>query len=185
MTEAVTDAILRARAQWRFRGDKRPDFAREPAAGQESVWDYPRPPRLDEDGRLVQVFLRDTGIAESRDTIRVLETASPPVLYIPPTDVRTEHLFEGTRESFCEWKGRAKFWSVRLGDYVLENVGWSYPEPLPGFEPIAGYLSFFPARLACTIDGERVEPQPGDFYGGWVTSEIVGPFKGAPGTEWW
>lgn len=185
MTNELSDEILEARAKWRFRGKERPDFAQAPAEGQESVWDYPRPPRVDEDRRLVRVSLRDTVIADTRRAIRVLETASPPVFYLPPDDVRTEHLFEGTRESFCEWKGRAKYWSVRLGDYVLENVAWSYPEPLPGFERITGYLSFFPSRLTCTVDGERVEPQPGDFYGGWVTSEIVGPFKGAPGTEWW
>lgn len=133
----------------------------------------------------MRVLIGDTTITDTKRALRVLETASPPTFYLPPEDVRQEFLEEGSGGSFCEWKGAAKYWSVRVGDHFLENVAWSYPEPLPGFEECGGYLSFYPARLVCIVGGEQVHPQPGGFYGGWVTSDVVGPFKGTPGTEWW
>ncbi len=173
------------RALWRNTGADRPALAVEPEPGQESVWDYPRPPRLEPDARRVIVRAGDAVVADSVATVRVLETASPPTFYIPPSDVDPALLVPGQGSSLCEWKGRATYWSVRNDDGLLENVGWSYPDPYDEFTRIAGYLSFYPARLACTVDGERVRPQPGGFYGGWVTDEVVGPFKGEPGTGGW
>ena len=181
----LSDQIRQARAKWKYRGDVRPDFAIAPEEGQESVWDYPRPPKIDPDNRKVLVEIQSEIIAESTSTIRILETSSPPVFYIPEKDIDLSKLKEGTGSSLCEWKGPAKYWNVITDSEVLENVGWSYPAPFPGYEEIRDYISFYPAKLECYVDGERVLPQPGGFYGGWVTSEIVGPFKGEPGTGRW
>lgn len=170
---------------WRYTGAERPEFASPPGPGQESVWDYPRPPRLERDERRVEVIHRGVTIADTRAAYRVLETASPPTFYLPPADVRTEYLEPTARSTMCEWKGRATYWALRSGTEKLAEVAWSYPQPLPDFEVIAGYLSFYPARIECRVGGLRVRPQPGGFYGGWVTPEIVGPFKGEPGTGWW
>lgn len=162
--------------------------ANPPAAGpgQESVWDYPRPPRLAPDDRPVQVFFVGEIIADSRRAIRVLETASPPTFYLPPADVRTDLLRPSGHRTVCEWKGPGQYWDVVVGDAVAANAVWGYPQPWPGFESIAGYFAFYPGRVdACTVAGEPVRPQPGAFYGGWVTDEIIGPFKGEPGTEGW
>lgn len=177
--------IRHARANWRYIGEIRPAFALSPGPGEESVWDYPRPPRVEPDSRHVQVICDDVVIADTRDAVRVLETASPPVFYFHPADVRTEYLVPSARTSFCEWKGTATYWSVQVGEALKRDAAWSYPEPRPGYEPIADFLSFYPAKLECWIEGHLVEAQPGDFYGGWVTAEIVGPFKGERGTEWW
>jgi uncharacterized protein (DUF427 family) len=169
---------------WNYRGQKRPDFAETPEPGQESVWDYPRPPALARDERLVEVYHGDQMIASSKKTYRVLETASPPSFYIPPQDVQRELLDAAPGSSLCEWKGAAAYW--RLASQPETGVvGWSYPEPKPVFKKIRGFLSFYPAVLECYVAGERVRAQPGRFYGGWITSEIVGPFKGAPGAEHW
>ncbi len=170
---------------WAHRGTRRPPWAIEPGPEQESVWDYPRPPRLDPDPRLVRVIQGTTLVAETRGAVRVLETASPPTFYLPPEDVRMELLEPGQGASHCEWKGRAEYWSLALQGAELPNVGWSYADPYPEFEPIRGYLSFYPALLGCFVEDIRVQPQPGDFYGGWVTPEVVGPFKGEPGTGGW
>ena len=177
--------MAQARAQWIHRGSERPSWAIAPTEGQESVWDYPRPPRLDADTRLVRVFYDGVRIAESERAIRVLETASPPTFYLPPSDVRTELLEPARGASICEWKGSASYWSLRVGDRTRAKVGWSYETPFPEFTSISGYLSFYPSKLECFVGEERVRPQPGDFYGGWITSEIVGPFKGDPGTGGW
>jgi uncharacterized protein (DUF427 family) len=124
-------------------------------------------------------------IARSSRTIRVLETASPPTFYIPPDDVTMKAMERAVDGSLCEWKGQAAYWTVTLPGQRLERVGWSYPEPFPGFEAIRNYFAFYPAPLECFVDGIRVLPQPGRFYGGWVTPELVGPFKGEPGSETW
>ena len=174
-----------ARAKWRYRGKSRPPFAEEPGPGQESVWDYPRPPRIEPDARRVRVTYEGAVLAESGATLRVLETASPPVFYIPPDDVDLTRLRRECGGSLCEWKGIATYWSVVGTEATLSNVGWSYDTPFPAFEPIRGYLSFYPAALVCHVGDELVRPQPGGFYGGWVTSEVVGPFKGEPGTGGW
>lgn len=157
-----------------------------PAAGQKSVWDYPRPPRLDPSTRLVRVEFAGALIAETRRAVRVLETAGAPVWYLPAADVRTELLVATDRRTLCEWKGQAHYFDLRVRDRVTRTAAWSYPEPSPGYEAIRGYLAFYAARVdAATVDGEPVRPQPGGFYGGWVTSDVVGPFKGEPGTEGW
>lgn len=152
----------------------------------ESVWDYPRPPRLEREKRRVRVELCGVVLAESDDALRVLETSHPPAIYIPPRDVRMD-LFERTEQrSFCEWKGAAIYFDVRTGERTVANVAWSYPKPTPAFAAIRDYVSVYPGRMdACYLGGERVAAQPGDFYGGWITGEIVGPFKGGPGTRGW
>ncbi len=149
------------------------------------MWDYPRPPVLVPDARSIRVMHGETTVAQTRDAVRVLETASPPTFYLPPGDVRTDLLVPGRGSSHCEWKGRATYWSVRYGDVQIENVAWSYERPYPEFSALAGYFGFYPSALACYVDEERALPQPGAFYGGWITSDIVGPFKGEPGTGGW
>lgn len=180
-----SDDLERSRAQWSHRGSKRPAWASEPGQGEESVWDYPRPPRLDSDRRLVRVIHQATIIAESRSAIRVLETASPPTFYIPPRDVRMESLVPGAGASHCEWKGNASYWSLCTGAGEIPQIGWSYERPYPEFVAIQGYLSFYPAKVECYVGEERVQPQPGGFYGGWITREVLGPFKGEPRTGGW
>jgi uncharacterized protein (DUF427 family) len=170
---------------WTYHGQKRPSFAEEPAPGQESVWDYPRPPRLMADGRRIVVRLGELIIAESMQAYRVLETASPPAFYIPPDDVRLQLLQPHPGSSVCEWKGIAHYWALKTAERSTRPVGWSYPSPTAPFAALSGYFSFYPARVECYVDGERVQPQPGEFYGGWLTHEIAGPFKGLPGTESW
>ena len=170
---------------WEYRGQERPSFAKEPKPGQESVWDYPRPPAMGVDQRRVEVRLGDLVIADSRQNYRILETASPPTFYIPPHTVHTQLLEPCPGSSVCEWKGVAQYWALRDQPRAPQAIGWSYPNPNRPFEAIAGYFSFYPALVECFVDGERVRPQPGEFYGGWVTSEIVGPFKGEPGTGQW
>jgi uncharacterized protein (DUF427 family) len=183
--DAIPDWARRARAHWRYRGQERPPFALEPGPGQESVWDYPRPPRIDRVSGEVLVRHGGVVLARSARALRVLETASPPTVYLPPDDVTPHVLVPASGSSRCEWKGTAAYWSVVLPDERLDRVAWSYPAPLPEFEALAGYVSFYPALVECWIGGARAEPQPGGFYGGWVTPEIVGPMKGWPGTESW
>lgn len=170
---------------WRYDGQARPAFAIAPGPGQESVWDYPRPPRIERERREVVVRAGTVEVARTRRAWRVLETASPPTVYIPRDDIVMTLLQPAAGASMCEWKGAARYWSVRAGASVLEAVGWSYDEPTAGFDAIRGHVSFYPGRLACFMDDVRVAPQPGGFYGGWVTPEVVGPFKGEPGTGGW
>lgn len=156
-----------------------------PGPGQESVWDYPRPPRLESSSRRVRIFFADTLIAESSKAYRILETSHPPTWYIPHEDIQTEFLIRASGGSHCEWKGAAIYWTVKVGDLIAEKAAWSYEHPTPRFAAIAHYLAFYPSRCECYVDNERVQSQPGDFYGGWITSDIVGPFKGSPGTWGW
>jgi uncharacterized protein (DUF427 family) len=174
-----------AEGLWRHRGQRRPAFAVAPGPGQESVWDYPRPPRLTPDRRLVEVRAGELLIARSARSLRVLETASPPTFYLPPEDVRMDLLHAASANSFCEWKGRASYFDVRSGGRLIERAAWSYEEPFEAFSEIAGYISFYPGRLSCYVGEEPARPQAGGFYGGWVTKEILGPFKGEPGTGGW
>ncbi len=169
---------------WKYTGQERPPFAESPAEGQESVWDYPRPPRLEEDTRTVEVRLGDLRIASSGEAFRILETASPPTFYVPPEDVDLDQLERVSGRSFCEWKGNATYWGLK-GRPDLGPVGWSYEQPSASYRAIKDYLAFYPARVECYVDGERVQPQASGFYGGWITSELVGPFKGDPGTGGW
>ncbi len=170
---------------WQFTGRQRPSFAIEPGPSQESVWDYPRPPSIVRDAREITVRCGEIEIARTSAALRVLETASPPTVYLPPGDVNMVVLSQSMGNSLCEWKGQATYWSVVLGDKQLKNVGWSYDNPTKAFQSIQGYLSFYPAQLACFVGNELVRPQPGGFYGGWVTDEIIGPYKGEPGTRGW
>ncbi|MBU1360553.1 MAG: DUF427 domain-containing protein [Gammaproteobacteria bacterium] len=179
------ERIARARAQWRYVGQERPPFAVEPRAGQESVWDYPRPPRIERDAREIVICLGVTEIARTRRALRVLETASPPTFYLPIDDIRSNVLESASGSSFCEWKGDARYLSVVVGRERLESAAWSYPDPLSGFEPLQDHVAFYPHRLDCRVDGERALPQPGRFYAGWITPELVGPFKGEPGSSGW
>ena len=136
--------------------------------------------------RHLRVELGGVVIAESRRALRVIETSSPPVYYFPPSDVRAEFLRESRHSTFCEWKGFARYWSLRVGERFVEDAAWDYPEPDPDFEVIQAHLAFFSGKMdACYVDEQRVEAQPGAYYGGWVTPELVGPFKGEPGSEGW
>ncbi len=167
---------------WQHNGHKRPSFAIAPGIGEESVWDYPRPPALVEDTRRIEVYNGDSLIASTDRAYRVLETASPPTFYLPPAAVRPGSLEAVDGRSWCEWKGEAAYWALPGSN---DPVAWSYPNPSPRFVKIRDYLGFYPGRVACFVDGERVQPQPGGFYGGWITEEIVGPVKGDPGTSGW
>ena len=173
------------REGWVHRGGSRPEFAIVPEEGQESVWDYPRPPALVQDSREVIVCLNGIELARSTRTLRVLETASPPTFYVPPDDVRTSFFHQGSGSSFCEWKGQATYWDVQVADTLEPGLAWSYDRPFAESSKLAGYFSFYPARPDCSVDGEVVRAQAGGFYGGWITDEIVGPFKGEAGTGGW
>ncbi len=154
--------------------------------GQESVWDYPRPPSVEDSKRHVQVIFNNVVIADTHSAKRVLETSSPPVYYIPPEDTKMEYLLKTKKNTFCEWKGVASYCTVIVGDRRDENAAWFYPSPTSAYTVIKNYIAFYPQKMdGCYVDGELVKPQPGNFYGGWITSEIVGPFKGEPGTEGW
>ena len=170
---------------WDYLGQERPPFAVPPGPGQESVWDYPRPPELRASNRHVLVRYGDFILADSMSTIRILETASPPTYYIPAVDVHSEYLVAAAGSSFCEWKGAARYWSLQTGTLSAPEIAWSYPDPTVRFRTIAGYFSFYPGKVACYVNEERVRPQRGGFYGGWVTRDIAGPYKGEPGTSHW
>jgi len=150
----------------------------------ESVWDYPRPPAVRADDRAIRVTYGEQTIAESTRAVRVLETSHPPVFYIPIADVDTSLLRRNDRSTFCEFKGRAVYWDLD-GARRVPSVAWSYPDPSPGFESITDHLAFYPSKVDCFVDNEAVEAQEGDFYGGWITPEVRGPFKGGPGTWGW
>ena len=153
-----------------------------PGPGQESVWDYPRPPAVVPFGGSVRVVHAGRVVADTSHAIRVLETSQPPAFYLPPGDIDMSRLQLTTTTSWCEWKGLATYW--RLDD--IDDVAWSYTRPTDGFTAIAGHLAFYAQRVdECWVDDERVMPNPGNFYGGWITSTVVGPFKGAPGTTGW
>jgi uncharacterized protein (DUF427 family) len=157
-----------------------------PKPGQESVWDYPRPPRLESSPKHLKILFNGVIIADSRKAYRVLETSHPPVYYIPPEDIQMEYLKPSSQGSYCEWKGMARYYAIVFGEQQVINAAWSYPNPTPNFAPIKDYVAFYPALMeACYVDGEKVIPQPGQFYGGWITSDIVGPFKGESNSWGW
>ncbi|GAA3593654.1 DUF427 domain-containing protein [Agrococcus terreus] len=152
----------------------------------ESVWDYPRPPRVEPSDELVRVVLGGEVIAETRSSLRVLETSHPPTYYLPREAFVPGALERANGASMCEWKGRAAYLTVAGGGRAEEGAAWHYPLPLPGFEALVGHVAIYPARMdRCEVDGEVVRPQEGGFYGGWITSRVQGPFKGAPGTRGW
>ncbi|MGF1490955.1 MAG: DUF427 domain-containing protein [Microcoleaceae cyanobacterium] len=157
-----------------------------PAPGQESVWDYPRPPRLEDSSKQVQIVFNQVVIAETQRAKRVLETSHPPGYYLPPEDVKLEYFTQTSKTSWCEWKGQANYYTIQVGDQQAVNVAWYYPDPTERFLSLKNYIAVYPSRMeACYIDGEKVQAQAGDFYGGWITQDIVGPFKGGPGTWGW
>jgi uncharacterized protein (DUF427 family) len=157
-----------------------------PQAGQESVWDYPRPPRLEKVDKKIAIVFNGQTLADTTGAYRVLETSHPPVYYLPPTDIQMQYLQLTDRGSFCEWKGKAVYYHVIDRGQSVENAAWTYPSPTQSFWPIANYIAFYAQYMdACYVDSELVTPQPGEFYGGWITKNIVGPFKGSPGSWGW
>jgi uncharacterized protein (DUF427 family) len=161
----------------------------QPGPGQESVWDYPRPPRLERTEQHIEIVLGGVTVASSLNAgpaYRVLETSHPPTYYLPPDAFLPGALRPAAGSSFCEWKGVAAYLDVLGGTVVAPRAAWTYPEPSPAFAELAHHVAVYPGLMdRCTVDGEVVVPQPGGFYGGWVTSRVVGPFKGGPGTEGW
>lgn len=152
----------------------------------ESVWDYPRPPRLERSDRFIRVEFGGIIVAGSNCAFRVLETSHPPAYYFPPADVNLNCLEPAAGASYCEWKGVATYFSVVASGRRAEHAAWTYEQPTAAFAAIAGFVAFYPSRVdSCYVDDEHVLAQPGDFYGGWITSDIRGPFKGARGTASW
>lgn len=152
----------------------------------ESVWDYPRPPRVEASHKLVRVEFAGEVVAETTRALRVLETSHPPVYYIPPEDVRSEVLRPSRRRTWCEFKGEAHYYDLVVGGREAKEAAWYYPDPNARFAAIRDHVAFYPGRVDdAYVDGERVAAQAGDFYGGWVTADIEGPFKGGPGTAGW
>lgn len=157
-----------------------------PGPGQESVWDYPRPPRIEDTTKPIQIIFNGETIADTRRAKRALETSHPPNYYIPVEDVKMEYLTKSDRSTYCEWRGRASYYTLTVGDRQAKNVAWYYNEIYPAYSELLGYIGFYPQPMdACYVDGEKVQPQAGDFYAGWITKDIVGPFKGEPGTRGW
>lgn len=158
----------------------------EPKKGQESVWNYPRPPKLEKTNKHLKIEFSGKIIAETNRAFRVLETSHPPVYYFPPEDVRMNYLNKVAGSSFCEWKGEAGYYSLKVGEKNVPQAGWFYPNPTGKFAEIKNYIAFYPSKMdACFVDDELVQSQEGDFYGGWITKDIVGPFKGGAGTWGW
>ena len=158
----------------------------QPGPGQESVWDYPRPPRVERSDRLVVVALGGVEVCRTTSAFRVLETSHPPVWYLPFEDWAPGALQGASGTSYCEFKGVARYLDVVGGERRADRAAWTYPEPVHGYAELVGTAAVYPGRMdACTVDGEPVRPQEGGFYGGWVTDDVVGPFKGAPGTLGW
>ncbi len=158
----------------------------QPGPGQESVWDYPRPPRLEPVHARVEVMLGGVTVASTTAALRVLETSHPPTFYLPMADFVPDSLHPTGGSSFCEWKGMAAYLDVLGGEAVAPRAAWTYPVPSAAFAALREHVALYPAMMdRCTVDGEVVSPQPGGFYGGWITSGVVGPFKGAPRTYGW
>lgn len=153
----------------------------------ESVWEYPRPPRVEPCRRRVRILHGGTVVVDTTHAMRVLETSHPPGIYVPGTAVAPGILHPSPSRTLCEFKGVAWYWTLRVpGAGAVPDAAWSYETPTPGYEAITGLISFFPGRVdACLLDDEEVTAQPGDFYGGWITADISGPFKGGPGTMGW
>jgi uncharacterized protein (DUF427 family) len=157
-----------------------------PGPGQESVWDYPRPPRLEPATATVEIRLGGQVVARTTDALRVLETSHPPTYYLPVSAFADGVLRPTAGSSYCEWKGSAAYYDLVTPGRTAERAGWTYPRPSPGFEALVDHVAVMPAAMdECTVDGEVVVPQEGGFYGGWITSRVAGPFKGAPGTRGW
>jgi len=153
---------------------------------QESVWSYPRPAIAQPSSARIVIEHRGVVVADTRASIRTLETSHPPSYYIPRSDIAAGLLHRAAGSSFCEWKGTAAYWDVVIEECVLARIGWSYPSPTPEFAALRDHVAFYAAPFdRCSVDGETVVPQPGEFYGGWITSRLAGPFKGVPGSRFW
>lgn len=173
--------IVAARSKWQYNGSQRPDFAEPTTVHEESVWDYPRPPLILPCSGRITVHAGEKLVADSLKAVRVLETAGAPTVYIPPQDINDELLSYGELSSICEWKGVAQ--TIHVAG--IADAGWRYAQMFPDFAALYLWPSFYPGRLKCSIDGETVQPQPGGYYGGWVTANIKGPIKGVPGSQGW
>lgn len=185
MSDAL-DPRAAERDYWRNVPRIRPEGIVPPGPGQRSVWEFPRPPRVEAVPERVRVEFEGLVLADSTRALRVCETSSPPCYYIPPDDVAMERLQASSRRSFCEWKGEARYWSVLGEARTAKDAAWSYADPYEGFEAIRDALAFYPRRMtACWVGAHRVQPQPGLYYGGWITPELTGPFKGVPGSDHW
>jgi uncharacterized protein (DUF427 family) len=157
-----------------------------PGEGQESVWDYPRPAICQPSARHIRIIHRGHMLADTARAWRTLETSHPPTYYIPTADITMAHLAPNPHRSLCEWKGQAHYWDVTIGEDHFPAAAWSYPAPTPAFLPIAGFIAFYPEPFEqCLVDGEPITPQPGGFYGGWISRHEAGPFKGGPGSRFW
>lgn len=177
--------LKRTRSAWIYRGQQRPAFAVVPAEGQESVWDYSRPPAYVPDQRWVEVSAGEQRIARTERAIRVLETGHPPAFYLPLEAVDQARLRPSARRSFCEWKGEAEYFDIEGSTGWISNALWRYPRPEVEASVIAGWFAAYPSLLRCVVAGETLRAQAGGFYGGWITDELVGPFKSEPGTGHW
>ncbi|MGB3766400.1 MAG: DUF427 domain-containing protein [Phormidesmis sp.] len=157
-----------------------------PGPNQESVWDYPRPPRVEAVTKRIRIIFNQQLIVDTRRSKRILETSHPPNYYIPLDDIKTEYLKPSDRTSYCEWKGQAHYYSLQVGDRQAKDVAWYYPQISPSYVALTEHVGFYPGPMdTCYVDDEKVEPQAGSFYAGWITQDIVGPFKGGPGSWGW
>ena len=177
--------LSQARAQWKWRGLERPPFAAKPSADQISVWDFPRPPEIVRENREIIVKWGQLEVARTNASWAVRETSHPPTFYIPVSNVKITLLQAAGDGSFCEWKGPAKYWHLVSNSDQLSSVAWSYPSPLKGAEPLAECIAFYAKDLDCWVGGAKALPQGGGFYGGWITPDLAGPFKGDPGSSGW
>ncbi|MDA0272250.1 MAG: DUF427 domain-containing protein [Proteobacteria bacterium] len=175
-----TPEIEKARSHWQFRGQARPPFAAEPKEGESSVWDFPRPPVIEDVPITMIVRVKDQVIAKTDRGRRVLETAGAPTYYFPPEDVLVPVTADGSR-SMSEWKGVAESLSIT----GVASVAWRYVDMFPEFLELHRWVAFYPAKIDCYLGDERVSPQPGGYYGGWVSADLVGPIKGEPGSSGW
>ncbi len=182
----VSPELEAARRKWRWVGRQRPAWALPTGPGQRSVWDFPRPPRIEREERSVRVELAGRIVAETTDALRVVETASPPTIYLPEHDVAPGLLDPSDTVAICEWKGAARYFTLRVSQRVVVDGAWCYTDPFPEYRELASRIAFHPARVdLCTLDGAIALAQPGGYYGGWITPDLVGPWKGGAGTEEW
>ncbi len=157
-----------------------------PQLQPESVWEYPRPPIIEPTSLYLRVYFGGLLLAETKKAFRVIETSHPPVYYFPPEDVQMNYLYPSSRRTFCEWKGQACYYTIKTPDKEVRNAAWYYPHPNPGYSSITNYIAFYPQLMdQCFVEDELVKPQPGNFYGGWITSNLIGPFKGEAGSDHW
>ena len=179
------ERVIAARTHWQHTGKQRPAFAEATVAGEESVWDFPRPPIAEPVEEEVRVCVGEQVIARSLGAVRVLETAGAPTYYLPPQDVDEKIVIPGAVTSLCEWKGLAQELHVSTADRQIEGAGWRYVRMFPAFAELFEWPSFYPNKVTCYVGEERVAAQPGGYYGGWVTSRLKGPIKGEPGSSGW